>query len=96
MLTGSARLSQEAVERAVTARRAQDHQRKLRQLAAKHQAIEAQIAVLQAEAEAETEEVHFTITQETLLEKNAQRNTDAMALIRGGSAAVTAGGRDTN
>ena len=79
VLTGSARLSQEAHERAAAALRAQDHQRKLRQLAGKQKAIEAQIAALQAEAEAETEEVHFAITQETLLEKTAQRNTDAMA-----------------
>jgi circadian clock protein KaiC len=96
VLTGSARLSQEAHERAAAALRAQDHQRKLRQLAAKQQAIEAQIAALQAEAEAETEEVHFAITQETLLEKTAQRNTDAMALIRGGAAGANGSARETN
>jgi circadian clock protein KaiC len=96
VLTGSARLSQEAHERAAAALRAQDHQRKLRQLAAKQQAIEAQIAALQAEAEAETEEVHFAITQETLLEKTAQRNTDAMALIRGGAAGANGSAREAN
>jgi circadian clock protein KaiC len=85
VLTGSARLSQEALERAAAALRAQDHQRKLRQLAGKRQAIEAQIAALQAEAEAETEEVHFAITQETSLERTTQRNTDAMAVFRGGA-----------
>jgi circadian clock protein KaiC len=85
VLTGSARLSQEALERAATAVRAQTHQRKLRQLAVKQQAIEAQIVALQAEAEAETEEVHFAITQEMLLEKTTQRDTDAMAVFRGGA-----------
>ena len=85
VLTGSARLTQQALEDAAAALRAQDHQRKLRQLAAKQKAIEAQIAALQAEAEAETEEVHFAITQETLLEKNTKRNTDAMAQQRGGA-----------
>src|SRR5271154_1565344 len=85
VLTGSARLSQEALERAAAALRAQDHQRKLRQLAGKRQAIEAQIAALQAEAEAETEEVHFAIAQETSLERTTQRNTDAMAVFRGGA-----------
>jgi len=85
VLTGSARLSQEALERAAAALRAQNHQRKLRQLAGKRQAIEAQIAALQAEAEAETEEVHFAITQETSLERTTQRNTDAMAVFRGGA-----------
>jgi circadian clock protein KaiC len=88
VLTGSARLNQEAIERAAGALRIQDHERKLRQLAARQKAIEAHIAALQAEAEAETEEVHFAITQETLLETNAQRNSDALALLRGGRAAV--------
>jgi circadian clock protein KaiC len=85
VLTGSARLTQEALEGAAAELRGQDHQRKLRQLAAKQKAIEAQIAALQAEAEAETEEVHFAITQETLLERNAKRDTDAMAQLRGGA-----------
>jgi len=84
VLTGSARLTQQALEDAAAALRGQDHQRKLRQLAAKQKAIEAQIAALQAEAEAETEEVHFAITQETLLEKTTKINTDAMAQLRGG------------
>lgn len=96
VLTGSARLSQEALERAATALRAQDHQRKLRQLAGRQQAIGAQIAALQAEAEAETEEVHFAITQETLLERTAQRDTDAMALIRGGAAGADGSAREAN
>lgn len=88
VLTGSARLTQEAVERAGDALRAQDHQRKLRQLAGKQKSIEAQIASLRAEAEAEIEEVHFAITQDTLLKKTAKRDTDAMALIRGGAAGL--------
>jgi circadian clock protein KaiC len=66
VLTGSARVTQEAQERAAATLRGQDHERKLRQLASKRKAIEAQIAALQAEAEAETEEVHFAIAQETL------------------------------
>ena len=96
VLTGSARVSQEALERAATALRAQDHQRKLRQLAGRQQAIGAQIAALQAEAEAETEEVHFAITQETLLERAAERDTDAMALIRGGAAGVDGSAKEAN
>jgi circadian clock protein KaiC len=95
VLTGSARLSQEALERAAVAVRAQTHQRKLRQLAVKQQAIEAQIVALQAEAEAETEEVHFAITQETLLEKTTQRDTDAMAVFRGGSR-INGSAKDAN
>jgi circadian clock protein KaiC len=83
VLTGSARVAQEAQERAAATLRGQDHQRKLRQLASKRKAIEAQIVALQAEAQAETEEVHFAIAQETLQEKATHQNTDAMAQHRG-------------
>jgi len=89
VLTGSARVAQEAQERAAATLREQDHQRKLRQLASKRKAIESQIAALQAEAEAETEEVHFAIAQETLQEKATDQNTDAMARQRNGAAGAT-------
>jgi circadian clock protein KaiC len=82
VLTGSSRVAQEAQERAAVTMRGQDHQRKLRQLASKRKVIEAQIAALQAEAEAETEEVHFTLAQETLEEKAILQNTDAIAQQR--------------
>ena len=83
VLTGSARVAQEAQERAATTLRGQDHERKLRHLAGKRKAIEAQIAALQAEAEAETEEVHFAIAQETLQKKAVHQDSDAMAQRRG-------------
>ena len=83
LLTGSARVAQEAQERAAATLRAEDHQRKLRQLDGKRKAIAAQIAALQAEAEAESEEVHFAIAQESLQEKAGRQNTDAMAHQRG-------------
>jgi len=86
VLTGSARIAREARERADATLREQDHQRKLRALESKRKAIEAQIAALRAEAEAETEEVHFAIAQETLQEKATHLNADAMALQRGGAA----------
>jgi circadian clock protein KaiC len=85
VLTGSARVAQEAQERAAATLRGEDHQRKLRHLAAKRKAIEAQIAALQAEAAAETEEVHFAIAQEALQEKITHQNTDAMSHHRGGA-----------
>ncbi|MGZ5542332.1 MAG: circadian clock protein KaiC, partial [Methylobacter sp.] len=53
VLTGTARVAQETHERAAFELRRQDHERKLRQLATKQKAIEAQIAALQAEAESE-------------------------------------------
>lgn len=88
MLTGSARVAQEAQERAVLTLLGQDHQRKLRQLASKQKAIEAQIAALQAEAEAESDEVHFAIAQQTLKETTTHRDTDAMSQQRGGTIAT--------
>ena len=82
VLTGTARVAQETQELAAAELRRLDHERKLRQLAAKQKAIEAQIAALQAEAESEAAEVNFTIAQETLQERALQQNTDAMALLR--------------
>ena len=92
VLTGSARVAQEAQERAAAGLRHEDHARKLRQLAAKRKALEAQIAALQAEADAEAEEVNFAIAQETLQTRATQQNTDAMAHLRGG---VKGGNRRT-
>src|SRR5580658_7413291 len=83
VLTGSARIAREAQERGAAKLREEDHQRKLRQLGSKRKAIEAQIAALQAEAEAEADEVHFAIAQETLQKKATHQNTDAMAQQRG-------------
>ncbi len=84
VLTGTARVAQEAQERAAAGLRQEDHARKLRQLAAKRKALEAQIVALQAEGEAEEAEVTFTIAQETLQTSTTQQNADAMAALRGG------------
>jgi circadian clock protein KaiC len=83
VLTGTARLAQETHEHAAAELRRQDNERKLRQLASKRKAIEAQITALQAEAESETAEVNFTIAQQTLQEKTAQQSIDAMTQLRG-------------
>jgi circadian clock protein KaiC len=86
VLTGTARLAQESHERAASELRREDHARKLRQLASRHKAIEAQIAALRAEAESQTAEVNFAIAQESLQEKSSRQNADAMAHLRGGTA----------
>ena len=83
VLTGSARIAQKAQEYAAATLREQDHHRKLRQLASKQKAIEAQIAALQAVAVAEAEEVQFAIAQDSLQEKTSHQNTDDMAQQRG-------------
>ena len=88
VLTGTARVNQEAHERAAAELRCQDHERKLRQLASKRKAIEAQIAALQAEAEVEAAEVNFAIAQESLEETTARQNANSMAQLRGGAKPV--------
>ena len=84
VLTGTARVAQETQERATTGLRQEDHARKLRHLAARRKALEAQIAALKAEGEAEAAEVSFTIAQDTLQSRAEQQSTDAMAHLRGG------------
>jgi circadian clock protein KaiC len=84
VLTGTARMAQETLELGAAKLRRQDHERKLHQLASKQKAIEAQIAALQAEAEAEAAEVNFAIAQETLQEQASQQNSKAMAQLRCG------------
>ena len=85
VLTGTARVAQETQERAVAELRTQDHERKLRNLAGKRKTLDAQIAALQAEGEAEEAEVNFAIAQETLQTRTTQQNSDAMAHLRGGN-----------
>ncbi|MDO9119277.1 MAG: circadian clock protein KaiC [Nitrospira sp.] len=84
VLTGTARVAQEAQERAAAGLRQEEHARKLRQLAAKRKALEAQIAALRTEGEAAEEDVNFAIAQETLQTMNTQQNAGAMAALRGG------------
>jgi dGTPase len=52
-----------------------------------HAGVEAQIAALNAEGEAEEAEVKFAIAQETMQEKTKQQNSADMAQMRGGSEA---------
>ena len=46
-------------------------------------AIEAQIAALRCEAEAESAEVAFSLARETLYQRTAQQSTGVMAHLRG-------------
>jgi circadian clock protein KaiC len=83
VLTGTARVAQEELERAAAALREEDHQRKLGQLASRQKAIEAQIAALRHEAEVESAEVAFSIARETLHQRTTQQSTAVMAQLRG-------------
>ena len=83
VLTGTARVTQEAQERATAVLRRQDHERRLRELTTKQKAIEAQITALQHEAEATAAEAEFVVAQETLQTDVAQEEAQSVARQRG-------------
>jgi circadian clock protein KaiC len=82
VLTGSARLAQEARERAATLLREQDIQRKQRDLDRKRQAVEAQVIALRASLETEQEELETAIAQAQGREEQLERNRLDMASSR--------------
>jgi circadian clock protein KaiC len=91
VLTGTARISQELQERMADDLRQQAHERRVRELASRRKAIDAQIASLQAQAEAEAAELAFT-TAERQLDERTKRETDlSVARVRSGS--MSSGGR---
>jgi circadian clock protein KaiC len=64
VLTGSARISQEAHVVAATDLRGRDHARRLRDLANRRRTLDAQISALMADAEERAGEVEFAIARE--------------------------------
>jgi len=86
VLTGSARIAQEMVDAASTVRRAQDNERKQRDIQRKRAALERQIAELRAELESEEEEARKSLQHDEELEKRLQAEKRAMAVQRGGKA----------
>ena len=86
VLTGSARIAQEMVDGASTARRAQDNERMQRDIQRKRAALERQIADLRAELESEEEEARNSLQHEEELEKRLQAEKRALAIQRGGTA----------
>ncbi|MBA2961144.1 MULTISPECIES: circadian clock protein KaiC [Ramlibacter] len=64
VLTGTARVAQEAQELAATEMRTKDHDRRLRDLANQRKALDAQIAALNADAEQRAGDVEFAIARE--------------------------------
>lgn len=85
VLTGTARVAQETYERAAAAVHLQDHNRKLRRLAGKRKAIEAQIAALQVDADLVADELNFIIAQEALEENTTLQNANTMSQLRSGA-----------
>jgi circadian clock protein KaiC len=82
VLTGTARVSQEAQELAATDLRRRDHDRRLRELAGHRKAIDAQIAALNAQVEERANEVEFSIARETLLAEGTSSRSKSLARSR--------------
>jgi circadian clock protein KaiC len=82
VLTGSARLSREAQEKAKDLVRQQDAQIKQLNLERKRKAVEAQIADLRTEVKTEEAEVKKLIKQERLRQQKVSQDRKAMAQIR--------------
>ncbi len=83
VLTGSARLSQEASERDEAVARNQVTERRRRELARRRAAIERQISEMRAELEAEEGEVEMMVAQAAAREEALNADQAAMATKRG-------------
>jgi circadian clock protein KaiC len=82
VLTGSSRLSQEVREKAAAMVRQEESERKERERTRKREALEARIAALRKDFEAEEEEAERDITQDLDREKLIAENRDTMAKSR--------------
>jgi len=86
VFTGTARVAQEARDRAAVEERQAAHERRMRQFAAKRKALEAQIAALQAESEADFAELNFAAAQNEAGAVIEARDAEIMARLRDGIA----------
>ena len=93
VLTGSARLSQEAREKAETLRRQQAIEGKQRELERKREALEARITALRKEFEAEAEEARRVIGEERSREEITRTDRERMGASRRADAGADAGDR---
>jgi circadian clock protein KaiC len=87
VLTGNARVAHASHERSTAELRRRDHERNLLRLASRRTAIEAQIAALHAESQAEEAEAKFTMAQDSWQETNTRQIDAAMAQRRSGGKA---------
>jgi circadian clock protein KaiC len=83
VLTGSARVTQEAVDAAATQRRLQDAEKRRREGERKRAALERQIADMRAALEAEEQESREATEYATELEQRIAGERAAMAIRRG-------------
>lgn len=82
MLTGSARISQIALEKAQKLTRKQEIERKQREIKRKRESMDAQIAEIKSKFEAEEEELERIIKQEKLKEEILETDRNGMAQMR--------------
>jgi RecA-superfamily ATPases implicated in signal transduction len=82
MLTGSARVSQIALEKAQKLMRKQEIERKQREIKRKSESMNAQIAEIKSKFEAEEEELERIIEQEKLKEEVLETDRNGMARVR--------------
>jgi len=87
VLTGTARLAQEARDRAAAAARRQETERRRRELERRRALLEANIRDLQAQFAAEEEEVQLLLAELSMAEQLQADIGDAIALRRGRDAA---------
>jgi circadian clock protein KaiC len=86
VMTGTARLNQEARERAEVTARSAEAEALQRLLDRKRASLEAQIAALRAELAAEEEEVRRRMHQESQRDRAQEAERDAVAALRGAEA----------
>jgi circadian clock protein KaiC len=87
VMTGTARLNQEARERAEITARHEEAEGLQRLLDRKRTSLEAQLAALRAELEAEEEEVRRRMHQENQRDRAQEADREAVAALRGSNAA---------
>ncbi|WP_228061052.1 MULTISPECIES: circadian clock protein KaiC [unclassified Coleofasciculus] len=82
VLTGTARMIQEAKEKAASLTRQQEFERQRRDLERKKTLMQSQITALQAQIEMEEEELEFMIEQEELQHSFSQQDRKTIAQLR--------------
>ena len=93
VLTGSARLAQEAREKASAVRRRQEIDGRQRELERKREALEARITALRKEFEAEAEEARRVIGEEEAREEVMRQDQERMGASRRAAAGRSSGER---
>jgi circadian clock protein KaiC len=84
VLTGTARIAHEAQVEAATDLRGRDHARRMRDLANRRKALDAQIAAMKLEADERAGEVEFAIAREDFEADSVAERARRIAASRGG------------